>query len=131
MGAALVGGTLASLGIGEAAADPIGCKRSGKKCKNDEQCCSGNCVNGTCACKGLSSACNNNSECCSGFCNQLGFCDQNRVTCTCQVGTSNIGLCTGAACSDTTALNQFCNSFCLSVERGSGVAGECLPICDI
>jgi hypothetical protein len=36
-----------------------------------------------------------------------------------------------AACSDTTALNQFCNSFCSSAERGSGVAGDCLPICDI
>jgi hypothetical protein len=49
MGAALVGGTLASLGIGEAAADPPGCKRNGKKCKRDTQCCSGNCEGGTCA----------------------------------------------------------------------------------
>ena len=47
MGAALVGGTLASLGIGEAAADE--CKRNGKACKKHTQCCSGNCVNGTCA----------------------------------------------------------------------------------
>jgi hypothetical protein len=30
-----------------------------------------------------------------------------------------------AACGDTTAQNQLCNSFCSSVERGSGVAGEC------
>src|SRR5688500_2504247 len=49
MGAALVGGTLASLGIGEAAADPPGCKRKGKNCKRDTQCCSGVCSNGTCA----------------------------------------------------------------------------------
>jgi hypothetical protein len=48
MGAALLGGALASLGIGEAAADPPGCKRNGKRCKNNNQCCSGNCVNGTC-----------------------------------------------------------------------------------
>jgi hypothetical protein len=48
MGAALVGGTLASLGIGEAAADPPGCKRNGKSCKKDTQCCSGACVGGTC-----------------------------------------------------------------------------------
>jgi hypothetical protein len=47
MGAALVGGTLASLGIGEAAAND--CKRNGKRCKKNTQCCSGNCVNGTCA----------------------------------------------------------------------------------
>jgi hypothetical protein len=49
MGAALVGGTLASLGIAEAAADPPGCKRAGKHCTRGTQCCSGNCANGTCA----------------------------------------------------------------------------------
>jgi hypothetical protein len=49
MGAALVGGTLGSLGISEVAAAPRGCKRDGKKCKKDKQCCGGNCVNGTCA----------------------------------------------------------------------------------
>ena len=36
MGAAVVGGALVSLGIGEAAADPGGCKRNGKSCKNDD-----------------------------------------------------------------------------------------------
>jgi hypothetical protein len=52
MGAALVGGALASLGIGEASADPPdprGCKRNGKSCKNNSQCCSANCDSGTCA----------------------------------------------------------------------------------
>jgi hypothetical protein len=125
MGAALVGGALASVGIGEAGADPIGCKRTGKKCKKDEQCCSGNCEGGTCACKTYSSACTNNSECCSGFCNQFGVCDQNVVECACDDGFVYRSLCTMAACGDTTALNQFCNSFCSSQERGSGVAGEC------
>ena len=49
MGAALVGGTLASLGMGgEAAAAPVGCKRDGKKCKDSSQCCSLNCVDGIC-----------------------------------------------------------------------------------
>ena len=130
MGAALVGGTLASLlGIGEAAAAPGGCKRDGKKCKKSSQCCSGNCVNaptGTCgACKTYSSTCTNNSECCSGYCNQFGICDQNVVECACQDGFMYRSLCTMAACGDKTALNQFCNSFCSSQERGSGVAGEC------
>jgi hypothetical protein len=126
MGAALVGGTLASLGIdGEAGADPPGCKRNGKACKKDTQCCSGNCSNGTCACKTYSSDCNNNSECCSGYCNQFGICDQNVVECACQDGFMKPGLCTMAACSDTTAQNQLCNSFCLSAGRGSGVAGGC------
>jgi hypothetical protein len=128
MGAALLGGTLTSFGIGEAGADPIGCKRNGKKCKKDTQCCSGNCVSapsGTCACKGLFSACNNNSECCSGTCSN-GICDQNLVTCTCQDGFENPFLCTTTeACGDATALNQFCNSYCLTGDHGSGVASKC------
>jgi hypothetical protein len=49
MGAALVGGALGSVGIGEASADPPGCKRNGKKCKKDSSCCSGQCVNGVCS----------------------------------------------------------------------------------
>ncbi len=125
MGAALVGGTLASLGIGEAAAAPPGCKRNGKNCTRNNQCCSGNCSNGTCACKTYSSDCTKNSECCSGYCNQFGICDQNVVECACEDGFMYRSLCTMAACGDTTALNQFCNSFCSSQERGSGVAGEC------
>jgi hypothetical protein len=48
MGAAVVGGTLGSLGIGEAAAAPGGCKSNGKHCKRDTQCCSLNCASGTC-----------------------------------------------------------------------------------
>jgi hypothetical protein len=48
MGAALIGGTLASLGIGEAAADPPGCKRNGKRCRKNSSCCSSNCVDGRC-----------------------------------------------------------------------------------
>jgi hypothetical protein len=48
MGADLLGGTLASVGIREASADPIGCKRNEKKCKMSSQCCSLNCVEGRC-----------------------------------------------------------------------------------
>lgn len=48
MGAAVVGGTLGSLGIGEASADPPGCKRNGKNCKRNGQCCSGNCSGESC-----------------------------------------------------------------------------------
>src|SRR5215217_4732995 len=49
MGAALVGGSLASLGIGEAGAAPPGCKRIGKHCTRDPQCCGSLvCVSGTC-----------------------------------------------------------------------------------
>ena len=49
MGAAVVGSTLGSLGIGgEASADPIGCKRNGKNCTRNDQCCSRNCSGGSC-----------------------------------------------------------------------------------
>src|SRR5215218_5421273 len=92
------------------------CGANGDSCTEGTQCCSGNCVNaptGTCACKMYSSACNN-SECCSGFCNQ------NVVECECQDGFMYPSLCTMAACGDTTALNQFCNSYCSSVGRVSG-----------
>ena len=57
MGAALVGGTLGSLGIREAFAADQGdqgeneeCKAAGMKCRKNAQCCSGNCTDdGTCA----------------------------------------------------------------------------------
>jgi hypothetical protein len=62
MGAALVGGALGSVGIGEAAAAPIGCKRDGKKCKNGTQCCSGNCSGGICV------SCPSGQELCGGNC---------------------------------------------------------------
>jgi hypothetical protein len=102
------------------------CLPIGVTCMANDQCCSENCVNGTCACKGLFSDCNNNSECCSGYCNPQGACDQNLVTCRCQDGFENPSLCTTTqACGDTTALNQFCNSYCSSVGRVSGVAVAC------
>src|SRR5215212_430252 len=86
MGAALVGGTLGSLGIGEAGADPPGCKRNGKHCTRNDQCC-GNlvCVSGTCQeaqttttpttststtpmCQPIDGTCSANGQCCSGRC---------------------------------------------------------------
>ena len=49
MGAALVGGTLASFGLGGVAAADDLCKPTGKKCKKNSQCCSGYCACGMCA----------------------------------------------------------------------------------
>jgi hypothetical protein len=93
MGAALVGGTLGSLGIGEASADRPGCKRLGKNCTRDPQCCGSLlCVSGTCqtpttsttetpttststststttpACLPVGGTCMANEQCCSGLC---------------------------------------------------------------
>jgi hypothetical protein len=77
MGAALVGGTLASLGIGEAAADEM-CKPTGKKFNKNSQCCSDNCSRsgtsrfGTCAAACVpdfgEAGCLADTECCSGAC---------------------------------------------------------------
>jgi hypothetical protein len=122
MGAALVGGTLGSLGMGEAAGDPPGCKRNGKKCKRNTQCCSENCVNGRCACPVGTTPCD--TQCCpegrecvggqcqggcpsgrtltEGDCNCADFCDapdpslfacQNNPDCLCTKTTENTGFC--------------------------------------
>jgi hypothetical protein len=68
MGAALVGGTLGSLG-GVAVADDE-CKPLNKKCRKDKQCCTGLlCDNGKCAtCRSNGGPCARDAECCSiGF----------------------------------------------------------------
>src|SRR5215212_8826087 len=93
MGAALVGGTLGSLGIREAAGAPPGCKRAGKHCTRTDQCCGSLvCLSGTCQTPTTSTTetpttsttetpttttttpclpsgtCGGNAECCSGRC---------------------------------------------------------------
>jgi len=66
MGAALVGGALASI-PGIAMAKP---KPAGSKCNRNHQCASGNCEGGTCAaaCVPLAGTCSANNQCCSGRC---------------------------------------------------------------
>jgi hypothetical protein len=104
MGAALVGGTLSSLGLGEAAAAPK-CRPVGKRCKRNAQCCSQNCTipagsrTGTCqtptatttetpttttsttTCSGLpnGASCNTSTDCCSGNCSNGFCCESGRV----------------------------------------------------
>src|SRR5215213_6463002 len=92
MGAALVGGTLGSLGIREASADRPGCKRAGKNCTRTDQCCGSLvCLSGTCQtqtttptpttstttsttstttpmCLPVDAPCTANDECCSELC---------------------------------------------------------------
>jgi hypothetical protein len=126
MGAALVGGALASVGIGEASADD--CKRNGKRCKKDKQCCSGNCEGGTCAaaCTSNSGSCTSGSECCSGNC-KSGTCVEscippNAITCdgtdpdTCPGGINRGCTCSreasgGAYCA-TVGTNTPCTTSC-------------------
>jgi hypothetical protein len=135
MGAALVGGTLASLGIREAGADPPGCKRNGKNCKRNTQCCSGTCSSGTCAdaptpCGSNGATCTGNTDCCSGRC-ASGVCAEpcpsGRVLLsngTCAVPCGSPAACTacgnplGAVCFGTVDDGSFC---------GGRVVGACGP----
>jgi hypothetical protein len=57
-----VGGTLTSFGVGGVALADDRCKPTGKKCKKNSQCCSGNCSGGTCA------PCPSGQEVCGGSC---------------------------------------------------------------
>jgi hypothetical protein len=88
MGAALLGGTLGSLG-GVAAADDE-CKPLNKKCRKDKQCCSGKCEDSKCAAACVSSdgSCSGDGECCTGL-----LCDNGKCA-TCR---SNGGPCASHA----------------------------------
>ena len=103
MGAALVGGTLASLGMREAGADL--CKRAGKACKKNTQCCSGNCVNaptGTCAaCPSGQVLCNNGS-CVSNSCLANSGQVFNSSTCQCECPSGRVLLSSGTCATPCT-----------------------------
>ena len=128
MGAALVGGTLASLlGIGEAAAAPPaprGCKRDGKKCKESSQCCSGNCEGGTCAvaqCIPFTESCTADTQCCSGICGGIlgsvcSPCRPNGSSCAagepCCNGSCVNGICCRTVGSTCTTDTECCTGNC-------------------
>jgi hypothetical protein len=88
MGAALVGGTLASLGVGGVAVADNECKPTGKKCRKDKQCCSGACVGGTCA------ACPSGQVLCGGSC-VSNSCLTNTTTCQCECPSGTLTLSNG------------------------------------
>ena len=105
MGAALLGGTLASMpGPGVVLADDE-CKRDGKKCRKNKQCCSGNCSGGTCAaaCVPTGGTCAADTQCCSGLLCDNGQCATCRSTggsCTTN-GECCSGNCSGGTCRPT------------------------------
>jgi hypothetical protein len=145
MGAALVGGTLGSLG-GVAAADEE-CKSLTKKCRKDEQCCSGNCSKsgtsrfGTCACQENGGSCASNGQCCSGNCGEdhkcAAACGSLGATCTsggdCCSGNCDSGFClppTGltfltCVCSDSTSFQRCTSLGCFS----DPLFEVCSPLC--
>jgi len=122
MGAALVGGTLGSVGIGEAAAAPGGCKRNGKKCKKDTQCCSGNCVNKTCA------ACPSGTTPCGTECCQTGASCVDGTCCpdaqVCATGTTLTCCAEGEQC-----VEGVCGPACIPL--GSGPCTDFAQCCGI
>jgi len=105
MGAALVGGTLSSLGIdGVAAADDL-CKPVGKKCRKDKQCCSGICSNGRCA------ACPAGTTLCGGQC--VSSCSEGVLDpTTCQCVCPAVSCCCTCLYQDNTTGNfiVICNA---------------------
>jgi hypothetical protein len=94
MGAALVGGTLTSFGIGGvAAADE--CKPTAKKCKKNKQCCSGNCSGGKCAACPPGQVLCSNGSCVSNSCpTGQTF---NSSTCQCECPSGQV-LCSNGSC---------------------------------
>jgi hypothetical protein len=120
MGAALLGGTLGSLG-GVAAADAPGCKRTGKNCTKDSLCCSGNCVNGRCSCPSGRVLLSNGT--CALPCS-FGGCAGG---CSCLPGVSSpAGYCTTGS-----GTNTFCpggDFDCLSGEF-CAIHGTCVTAC--
>ena len=141
MGAALVGGTLGSLGIGEAGAAPR-CKREGKRCKNGTQCCSGNCVDRTCSCDlgGIGTSCETgflfgcqNSDNCfcmnttegTTFCAQsLDICDPGEATvCTRSQDCPPGWACAATCCNPDLETTPICNAPCGTVV-GAGAASS-------
>ena len=120
MGAALVGGTLASLGIGGVATADDECKPTGKKCRKNQQCCSGNCSKsgtsrfGTCACQENGGSCANNSQCCSGNCASGTFAAACLPDCIFSQSQCTI-LCTSGT--------QCCSGYCHSSGRCIGRNG--------
>jgi hypothetical protein len=145
MGAALVGGTLGSLGIGEAGADPPGCKRIGKHCTRDTQCCGSLvCLSGTCQtptttttetpstttstpCLPNGGNCTPNGQCCSGAC-QDGVClppgGGNFIECFCVDTTAIPSFCTSAGC-DASDVEQVCVALC--APSGGLEIQQCTP----
>jgi hypothetical protein len=134
MGAALVGGTLGSLGIREAGADDL-CKPTGKKCNKDAQCCSGNCSRsgtsrfGTCAAAdntcspggscGEAQTCLGDAECvCFQTVEGTGFCHRDQPCEGSQTCTRTADCPTGYACVAVSCCGE--PAICLRPCAGTG-----------
>lgn len=116
MGAALVGGTLTSFGIGGVAAADEECKPAAKKCRKNHQCCSGTCEGGKCA------ACQSGQVLCGGSCVSNSCTPpQTFDTSSCTCCTSNGGTCStsGDCCSGNCSEGFCCESGRVGLSNGT------------
>jgi hypothetical protein len=144
MGAAVVGGTLGALGIGEASADPPGCKRNGKTCTRNDQCCSGRCSGGSCRAQTTTTTSTSTTtsttttSTTTPMClpNQTGPCTADTQCCSgiCTIPSGSTSLrcfsCRGfggACAADQTCCTGTCeNGTCCATEgQGCGVDADC------
>jgi hypothetical protein len=148
MGAALVGGVLGSVGIGEASADPPGCKRNGKHCTRDNQCCSRNCSSGTCQAQTTttttssttststststttpttSTSTSTTSTTTTPMCipNGSSPCTTGSQCCSGRCGFLPIGICCGGIGASCTTGNECCNRSCVGGKCCVGSGSPC------
>jgi hypothetical protein len=139
MGAALVGGALASI-PGIALAKPN--KPEGAKCNHNHQCASGNCSSsGACAaaCTPNGGTCSTSTDCCSGICDSSGFCfpptGPDNAVCQCADDSGNgqnIRLGCMSECNEFfTFSTPVCTSVCTTngFEFVSGACDSASPVC--
>ena len=131
MGAAVVGGALGSLGIGEASADPIGCKRNGKTCTRNDQCCSRNCSGGTCQAQTTTTTTSTSTSTTS---TTTTGCLPDGETCTGGGTPCCSGNCSGGTCSACPAGTvELSNGTCARpwVPGAGGCPGTCSCVSDV
>jgi hypothetical protein len=140
MGAALVGSALGSLG-GVAAADDE-CKPLNKKCRKNHQCCSGNCVNSTCAaCPSETTPCG--TECCTAgeSCYRFGIPNTEPICCSnpgcvgfasaagppgCITSAASVDICDRTTCNTDADCS---GELCVQTPGCPGGGNRCAPAC--
>jgi hypothetical protein len=136
MGAALVGGTLASLpGTAWAArcrSPRIRCR--GQCCATGVTTCVGTGRNKTCACVPIGGSCAADSECCSGICDGTCGCKAAASTCTadseCCSGNCNSGTCSACPTGKVELSNGTCATPCGPPCDGGRCGGSpCACLC--
>jgi hypothetical protein len=118
MGAALLGGTLASVpAIASAAAPP---RPNGRKCKQSSQCASGNCSSGTCQ----PVPCQAGLTRCNGGCTDTATDDMNCGGCNmfCDLGDSCVN---GACVNDVPACTTSCCCSCTYKDDAGTEISQC------